>query len=113
MFSNFVANLSIAKFHLTVLIIAIVVYLVTAFYSEGYHHPDEHYQIIEFANYKLGKQSAAGLPWEFQAGIRSAIQPTLCYLLFRLFNSMGMTNPYELATVLRMLTALLSLAAIY
>jgi phosphatidylinositol glycan class B len=101
------------KFHFTVLFIAIVVYLVTAVYSEGYYYPDEHYQIVEFANFKLGRQAEAKLPWEYKAGIRSAIQPTLCYFFLKGFNSMGVTNPYTLAMALRILTALLSLAALF
>jgi hypothetical protein len=29
-------------------------YLLTAFHSNGYHHPDEHFQLIEFAGLKGG-----------------------------------------------------------
>lgn len=35
---------------------------VAAWCTIGYHHPDEHFQIWEFANYKLGRISASDLP---------------------------------------------------
>ncbi|MES1249531.1 MAG: hypothetical protein ABUL46_02555, partial [Chitinophaga rupis] len=104
---------SVYRFHLTILLIALVVYLTTAVYSEGYYYPDEHYQIVEFANYKLGRQDEARLPWEYKARIRASIQPAICYLFIKGCNAAGVTNPYVLAMTLRMLTALLSLTAIY
>lgn len=34
--------------------LALIVFITVAYNSSGYHHEDEHYQLIEFANYKLG-----------------------------------------------------------
>jgi len=80
--------------------------LISAIFSLGYYHPDEHYQIIEFAEMKLGHINATDLPWEYAAGIRPMLQPFICYHSFRLLSSLGITDPYQLSLFLRLLTAL-------
>jgi GPI mannosyltransferase 3 len=54
---------------------AVVVRILTAWFNGGYFHPDEHWQILEFAWYKLGHEPASILPWEFPAQIRPGLQP--------------------------------------
>jgi len=103
---------SLNKFHKTVLIIAFAVYLITAFNSKGYFHYDEHYQIIEFANLKLGVNDPSDLAWEYEAQIRPAIQPAICVAVFKILHGFGITDAYTLALSLRLLTLLLSLTAI-
>ena len=53
------------------------IYIITAFFSVGYHQLDEHYQILEFANYKLGLTYPGYLAWEFDAHIRPSLQPLI------------------------------------
>jgi phosphatidylinositol glycan class B len=57
--------------------IIFVIYLITAIFSSGYHHPDEHFQLIEFAGLEGGWNTSADLPWEYDAQIRPALQPML------------------------------------
>ena len=52
---------------------ALVVYIVAAWFSTGFYHGDEHYQLIEFAAYKMGTVSPEGLAWEFTARVRPAL----------------------------------------
>lgn len=92
---------------------AIIIYLVTAWNSEGYYHPDEHYQIIEFAGLKSGLNYPVDLAWEYEAQMRSAIQPAVCYLFFNMLNGIGISDPYDQMRWLRILTACLCFAAIY
>lgn len=87
-------------------------YLIVAYNSSGYYHWDEHYQIIEFANYKLGNSSAHDLAWEYTSAIRPSLQPGICYVIFKLFNIIGVTDPFVLALVLRLLTAALAILII-
>ncbi len=49
--------------------LAFALHVLGAWFSAGWQHPDEHYQIIEFARYLLGEISSDGLPWEFGAGM--------------------------------------------
>ena len=54
-------------------------YFLSIIFSEGFSHPDEHYQILEFAKYKLGEVKASELPWEFPNKMRPAVQPWIAY----------------------------------
>lgn len=96
-----------------ILLAGVIVYIVTAVNSHGYYHADEHYQIIEFAGLKTGDNDAGDLPWEFRLQLRPALQPTLCYVVFSIAGYFGISDPYSKATVLRILTALLAVFAIY
>jgi phosphatidylinositol glycan class B len=103
----------IHAFHKLILCIAIAVYTLTAVNSKGYYHYDEHYQIIEFANLKLGLNQPGDLAWEYRARIRPAIQPTIALMIFKALNVAGVTDAYTLALSLRLVTAILALAAIF
>jgi len=89
--------------------IAGCVYMLTAYFSTGFHNADEHFQIIEFANYKLGLAQHEDLAWEFDARLRSGIQPALCFLLFKFLMFFGVQDVYVLAFVLRSVTGLLAI----
>jgi phosphatidylinositol glycan class B len=88
---------------------AIALYGITAWSSEGFYHPDEHFQILEFANYKLGRTPATELAWEFRAQIRSGVQPMLAYGAIRAAEAVGLTSPFTQAFLLRLITGLLCL----
>lgn len=89
-----------------------IFYLVVAYNSSGFIHADEHYQIIEFANYKLGLLSVSKLAWEFRACARSGLQPLICFVLFKLFGLLGVTDGYRLTFLLRAVTAIFSIFVI-
>lgn len=87
------------------LAIVVVIYVIVAWNSSGYHHWDEHFQIIEFAGFKAGKVQASELAWEYKAQIRSALQPSLCFLLFKGMYAIGIESPYLMAFLLRLISA--------
>ena len=89
-----------------------VLYGVVAWFSMGYHHPDEHFQILEMANYKLGGTPAADLPWEFREQIRPGLQPALAYAVIGSLRALGLESPFGQTFVLRLLSGWL-LWAIY
>jgi len=91
---------------------ALILYLVTAWFSTGFQNADEHYQIIAFAEAKLGHQVVSTLPWEYAAQIRSAFLPAICWAVFRAAHAVGVDNPFALAFLLRLLTAMLAFYAI-
>jgi phosphatidylinositol glycan class B len=96
-----------------ILVLALIVYMVTAFFSNGYYHADEHYQIIEFAELKLGTDAPADLAWEYHYKIRTALQPSLCYVLFSFLKFCSITDPYLQTFILRSITGILAVLAIY
>ncbi len=90
-------------------LIGLAVYALTAWRSEGYHHPDEHFQILEFANFRLGRTPAADLPWEFAAQIRPGLQPLVAYGAIRLAEAAGIDSPFVQIFLLRLLSGWLCL----
>lgn len=74
-----------------------------AFFSYGFHHPDEHYQILEFANYWVGLvPDASGLPWEFAAQIRPWFQPMLHGVAMKFALLINLYNPFTLVYLFRL-----------
>lgn len=100
------------RLHRFIFIAAIIVYTITAFYSTGYYHADEHYQIIEFAGAKLGVNAATEQAWEFQAMSRQTIQPAIVYVIFSVLEFISISDPYVKAFFLRLLTAIIALVLI-
>ncbi|MGY3052112.1 phosphatidylinositol glycan class B [Pedobacter sp. UYEF25] len=89
-------------------VLSLVISIITAWFSKGFHHPDEQFQILEFANYKLGNSPLSDLPWEFSAKIRSGLQPYIAFGFIKVFNYLGVENPFILAFFLRLITAVCS-----
>src|SRR6478736_3907350 len=97
--------------HRSLLILAGVT-IITAWFSNTFYFPDEHYQVLEFMGYKLGITPAAELPWEFAARIRPWFQPLAYFLIARPLMALGLTDMFSIVFVLRLLTGLFSLAAL-
>lgn len=94
-------------------LLSFLVICITAYFSTGYFHADEHYQIIEFAGYKLGWNQANDLTWEFRDQIRPTLQPWIGVWVFGTFKALGIKDPYSLAFFLRLLSGLLFLVALH
>lgn len=90
---------------------AFVVYTIAAINSIGFHHTDEHFQILEFAGLRLGFNQAHHLAWEYHNQIRATIQPFLAELLLRLIGVFT-DNEMNQMLVIRWLTACFSLFSI-
>lgn len=101
------------NFQRLILIIALIWYSITAYFSIGYFHPDEHYQIIEFAGIIDKPETSKDLAWEFDARIRSAIQPMICYSIFKACDFFSISDPYDKAFVLRLITGWLAVLVIF
>lgn len=108
-----VFNLRIEKYKGLFFFAVVFLYAFIAYKSSGFHHPDEHFQVIEFAKYKMGETKASELAWEFEAQIRSALQPTLCLLVFKVLRVLHIHDPYLMAFVLRLITAFFSIYVLY
>jgi phosphatidylinositol glycan class B len=106
-FANF-----IMKNRLIILTIAIVVFTLSAIFSIGYFHFDEHFQVIEFAELKSGHNSISDLAWEYGSRIRSSFQPILAHLGIQFFRMLSIRDPYMIMTLLRIITAVIALVSI-
>ncbi|MCW3124436.1 MAG: hypothetical protein JWO03_94, partial [Bacteroidetes bacterium] len=92
--------------------ISLALYMIAAWKSAIYLHPDEYYQIVEFASYKMHITAPDQMAWEFGEKIRPAFQPLICYSLLKTFNAFHITDHYTQLYLLRVLSALLSLFSI-
>lgn len=92
-------------------LLVFMVYAFTARNSSGFHHEDEHYQIIGFAEYKLG--NVAEVPWEYKKKIRSSLQPIACMGIFKVSTFFKITDPFYQTFFLRLISAVLSLCIIW
>lgn len=62
-----------------------LVTLLYAVLSTGVYHPDEHFQILEYAHMKLfGKPAPEQLPWEYGLKMRPGFQPMIAYAVGKL-----------------------------
>lgn len=96
--------------------LSVVVFTITAYYSVGFFHADEHFQIIEFTGIKVGWNTPNDVAWEYHTQIRSTIQPTVAYGLISIFKLFGISDPYTLSFLLREasgLTLILALVFFY
>jgi phosphatidylinositol glycan class B len=87
--------------------IGLAVFIITAFFSTGHIQSDEYFQIIEFAQFKLGLIDASDLPWEFNERMRPSFQPWIAYVFIKFFHFIGLENPFYIATLFRLISAVL------
>lgn len=91
-----------------ILIIGMVLsFGLSAYNNSGYYHEDEHYQIIQFAEFKLGNTQEVS--WEFKERIRSTLQPVIAMGLLTTFRFIGIQDPFLMAFILRMISAVFAI----
>src|SRR5262249_21075150 len=76
-------------------------FLIYAIFSEGYLHPDEYFQTVEFASSKLGITDTADLPWEYRQQMRSWLQPALYVVVGEAAEALGIRRPMVLLLAFR------------
>jgi phosphatidylinositol glycan class B len=101
-------NTTFEKKHKAILIISFITIILAAYFSVGSHHPDEYFQIIEFANYKMGGTTLQDLPWEFQNTMRPGVQPFIAFVFMKALSLLGTDNPFTIIFFLRLLTGILT-----
>jgi phosphatidylinositol glycan class B len=93
----------------TIVAVAATISIASAWFNRGFFSHDEHFQILEFAWYKLGNTPANALAWEFQARMRPALQPFLAAGLFKGLSALGLFTPFFATFLLRLASGLLGL----
>lgn len=86
---------------------------VAAYFSLGYHHADEHFQILEFAALKLKLTQPADLAWEYHFQMRPAMQPALTVLIYKLVHFFYEENNFITVIILKCLSGLLTFTGIF
>ena len=99
-------------FHQRIWYAAVVVHVITGWFSSGYYAADEHYQVIAFAQDKLGELPTADLPWEFEARMRSGFLPGIAYVVIWTCRELITADPFIITFLLRLITALFALVVV-
>jgi phosphatidylinositol glycan class B len=86
--------------------ISLLFHIAAAIFSVGFQNSDEHFQILEFLGYGLGKSPAADLSIEFHRQMRPWLQIFLYWIPVRGLRLLGIENPFFWATVIRLVSAL-------
>jgi phosphatidylinositol glycan class B len=87
--------------------ISLAIHCLGAWFSLGFYHYDEHFQILEFANARAGYSHLEDLPWEYGARLRPTLQPWIAIVVIKIFHAIGNPDPYDIATALRFISAIL------
>ncbi len=95
------------NFVTTWLLISLFFHLLTAYFSVGYHSPDEQFQILEFLAYKLGKASVSELAIEFSEKIRPWTQIGIYWAIVQVSKLVHIQSPFSWAFEIRVFTGLL------
>ena len=85
---------------------SLILHLIAGFRSVGFYDFDEHFQILEFLSYQLGRTPVLHLPPEFLEQDRSWFLPSFYELLVRICLSFGITSPSTWAATLRIFSSL-------
>jgi phosphatidylinositol glycan class B len=102
----------LAAFTRACLGVSLALHLTAAIFSGAFHHADEHFQILEFANARLGLSPASELPWEYRARMRPWFQPAVALVVVDLMRGVGINSPFAWATGLRLISAVLGWCAL-
>lgn len=76
--------------------------------STGYHGEDEHHQTIGLALTRAHAPTAEAPVWEFGARIRGSALPWIATGVWQLTAAIGITDPFVITGLLRLITALLA-----
>ncbi len=84
----------------------LLIQLITCFTAIGFYHPDQHFSVIEFSSWQLGKESGVSYVWEFNHHVRPSLQIHLFSAYYLLCTTLGIRDPYLQLTILRILVGL-------
>ena len=107
-------SLTYNQYKWRIFLIAIALHLMASFFSEGYHKLDEHDGIVISTSYLLGDVAKEALsPGETKAMIRSWLQPSIYAFFLLPLKKVGLSNPFTITFIMRIINMLLGLFALY
>lgn len=94
------------------LLVSLAIHLVAGVMSVGFYDMDEHFQVMEFLSYKLGRTPVGNLAPEFLELDRSWMQPTLYEGIARFWMALGVRAPSVWACSMRIFSAIVGWASL-
>ncbi len=89
------------------LLLSLAFHLIAGVMSVGFYDFDEHFQVMEFLSFKLGRTPLGHLAPEFFERDRSWLQPTFYELIARAWSAFGVVAPSVWAGSMRVVSAIL------
>ena len=90
-------------------LLAALVCTIAAWFGVGFQSEDEFYQVISVAQHLRGLASAEDQLMDFHAHWRSMLMPVIAAGVLEAGERLGLTDPFALAFILRLLTAALAI----
>lgn len=87
--------------------------LCCAYFSVGFHHPDEHFSVLELMNWKKGDTSWNQFNWDVQRYMRPFLLPGLLYFYSSFLDFITVTNPFTQAFLFRVTAFFLGFYSLY
>lgn len=104
---------------IAVIIASMIIRFISAWFSEGFVHPDEVFQSIEMVHFRIFGEFGNGstIPWEFDedhtyGGARSWFFVLLLTVLFRFIMLFGVSDPLVLFLIARIFLAMFSMMTV-
>lgn len=91
------------------LLLGALLYITAAWFGVGHYSEDEFHQVLLVSEHLLGHVDAPALAQEYHLQWRSMVQPLLGAGAMEVCEALGITDPFQLTFVLRLLTAMLAL----
>jgi len=94
-----------------ILLLALILRLIAAFFSRGFLFLDDHFEVVEVA-----QKWRLGIPFNTigeDKFVFSQLYPGLHYLIIEVCTRLGLTDPQDMMLITRLLHGLLSLLAVY
>ena len=85
----------------------------TSYFSQGFHHPDEHYSLIELMNWLKTGIPHPDFGWDVRLHIRSTIQPVIYLVFEKSIDLISIQNPFFKSFVFRLLSYALTLFSLF
>ncbi len=96
-----------APFVAKILGVSLALHIVAAIFSLGQHSADEHFQVLEFLNFKLGLTPPQVLAVEYGERMRPWFQPGFYFLIAKALSAIGVVSPFIWAFFFRLASALI------
>src|SRR6476660_512704 len=81
----------------------LLIQLITCITAIGFYHPDQHFSIVEFSSYQLGKESGASYVYEFTHFVRPTLEIHLFSGYYLICTFFGIHDPYLQLAILRII----------
>lgn len=95
------------------ILVLLTLFALNSYQSIVGYSEDQHFQILEFANFKRGLIDASELAWEYRYQERQALQPWIVFHILGVLDLLGFSSPVGQIRVIRLVTALFMAFSLY